>query len=97
MAPACKVCGTQMQVRNGKYGQFYFCVKSRVNNLHGTINKVEYDAASSTAVIARDTADTEMLEHLHRIETAAADNAIDFYTDYQLSEDDEWQNILPKG
>ena len=100
MTPACKVCGTQMQLRNGRYGEFYFCVKSRVKNLHGTINKAEYDtalAASAAAVAARDTADQEMLAHMRRIETAGADNAIDFYVDHQLSESDEWPNILYKG
>ena len=100
MALFCKVCGTQMQLRHGKFGPFYFCIKSRVKDLHGTINKAQYDAAraaSTTTIIASDTADAEMLVHLNRIEAASAANALDFYPDYQLSEDDEWQNILPKG
>jgi ssDNA-binding Zn-finger/Zn-ribbon topoisomerase 1 len=101
--PKCKVCGTEMQLRNGRYGEFYFCVKSRVRDLHGTINKDEYDAAAAAGpakVYRADSEDQQMREHLHRIETAGANTIVDFYVGPQLSEsegDPDVHNILPRG
>jgi ssDNA-binding Zn-finger/Zn-ribbon topoisomerase 1 len=103
MTPKCKVCDTEMQLRNGRFGAFYFCPKSRARDLHGTINKAEYDVASTASlanVYRADSEDRQMLEHLRRIEKAAGETVVDFFTDHQMSADEgdpEMANILPKG
>jgi hypothetical protein len=96
-----------MQLRDGKYGEFYCCPRSKGFVKHGTINKAAYDAqlvSGLAKVYTRDTDDQQMVEHLRRIEAHGADSlsssVIDFYTDHSLSSnegDPEWHNILPKG
>lgn len=100
MNPLCKVCSAEMQLRNGKYGQFYFCANSTAKDSHGTINKAAYDALclSGLANVYRaDSEDRQMKEHLHRIATAGGLTVEDFYTDYHMAESKEWPNILPNG
>jgi len=106
-APLCKVCSTELQLREGKFGPFYFCPQSKGYVKHGTINKAEYDAllvSGLAKVYKRDSDDQQMVDHLRRIEAASADSlsssVIDFYTDHSLSSneaDPEWNNILPQG
>jgi uncharacterized protein YbcI len=73
-----------MQLRNGRFGQFYFCRKSTVKKLHGIVNKAEYDAAATSLenVFKGDSQDLNTREHLRKIEKAAGETIVDFFTDY---------------
>jgi hypothetical protein len=107
MNPKCKVCGTPMPLRDGKFGPFYFCPRSKGFVKHGTITKAAYDAqltAGLAKVYKRDTEDQQMVDHFKRVEAAGAgslsSSVIDFYVDHSLSSDEsdpEWDNILPLG
>lgn len=87
MTLRCKVCGTEMQLRNGRFGQFYFCRKSTVKNLHGILSKIDYDSAiaSLANVLKGDSQDLQTREYLRKVEKAAGEAIADSLTDYQLS------------
>jgi len=101
----CATCNTVLQLRDGRYGKFYYCPSSTQKKPHGTVSKSvvdEYVALNlqniATSGLEKD---RELLRHLRQVQNTSADSALGLFTNHAMLEDVEqdqfWADIIPRG
>ena len=96
----CLVCKSEMRIRTGPYGEFYYCPHGN----HGTISVAKYDAIiKSLPNEGLLIGEKDPLMHaIERTQAALGYGAMSdlerFYIDNpEYSEDDFWQDMRPDG
>lgn len=94
----CPKCGAPMNIRNGKYGEFYYCTEGN----HCTINVAKYNEIIGRFNAELIATDNDPLQSAIEKQTLTLGGVVNdmerMYVDCEASynePDDFWQNIRP--